>query len=83
MSIDLDNAELVSIGEAAKVLGTTELNVLMHIKRGLLKGTEGPEGGWQVNAASLAALRAQGASTKGQVVCATSHCGKGGCSSCK
>ncbi len=74
--------ELVPIGEAAKTLKTTELNVLMHIKRGLLQGLEGAEG-WQVTAASLAALVAAGPTEKGQVVCPPS-CGKGGgCSSCK
>jgi hypothetical protein len=74
--------ELLPIGEAAKTLKTTELNVLMHIKRGLLQGLEGAEG-WQVTAASLAALVAAGPAEKGQVVCPPS-CGKsGGCSSCK
>lgn len=74
--------DLVPIGEAARTLKTTELNVLMHIKRGLLEGVE-DVGGWQVTAASLAALAAAGPAPKGQVVCPPS-CGKGGgCSSCK
>ena len=74
---------LVPLGEAARSLETTELNVLMHIKRGLLQGVEMVDGGWQVTVASLAALLAEGAGKKGDVVCPPS-CGKGGgCSSCK
>jgi hypothetical protein len=73
---------LVPIGEAAKTLKTKELNVLMHIKRGLLQGLEGAEG-WQVTAASLTALVGAGPAEKSQEVCPPS-CGKGGgCSSCK
>lgn len=75
-------AALIPIAEAAKSLKSTELNVLMHIKRGLLKGTEA-EGGWLIETASLTALVAAGDSSKGAVVCPPS-CGKaGGCSSCK
>ena len=73
---------LIPIAEAAGSLKTTELNVLMHIKRGLLKGVE-EEGSWQVDATSLAALLAAGEGQKGAVICPPS-CGKGGgCSSCK
>jgi len=82
MTKQRQTGELVPISEAAQTLKTTELNVLMHIKRGLLQGQEGEEG-WQVTAASLAALAAAGPAQKGQVVCPPS-CGKAsGCSSCK
>ena len=72
----------VSLAEAAKALKTTELNVLMHIKRRLLEGAE-TAGGWQVSRASLEALLAGGTVSREQVVCPPS-CGRhGGCSSCK
>ena len=75
-------ATMVPLAEAAMTLKTTELNVLMHIKRGLLQGVE-DAAGWQVSAASLTALVAAGPAPKGQVVCPPS-CGKGGgCSSCR
>lgn len=71
-----------SLDEAADRLHTTSLNVLMHIKRGLLVGVE-RDGAWRIEPASLEELlRKQG---KGQVpaVC-QSGCAKkaGGCSSC-
>jgi len=45
-------SERLSIATVAKVLKTTPLNVLMHIKRGLLSGEE-VAGVWYVLATSL------------------------------
>jgi hypothetical protein len=44
---------MIPIEEAAEHMETTELNVLMHVKRGLIKGEE-TEGEWYINADSLA-----------------------------
>jgi hypothetical protein len=67
---------------AAQLMGTTELNVLMHIKRGFLKGRE-EEGAWYVSSESLAAFREKGGGAKAQVVCKTGCAAKkGGCGSC-
>jgi hypothetical protein len=77
-----DVQKWLPIDEVAHLLGTTPLNLLMHIKRGLLVGVE-REDGWWIEPASLAELiRKQG---EGQVpeVC-QSGCAKkgGGCGSC-
>lgn len=73
--------EGVTVAAAARRLGTTPLNVLMHIKRGELAGEERADG-WRVDAASLDALcrrRAQGGVS---LVC-RSGCGKAaGCGTC-
>lgn len=45
-------SELLSVAAVANVLKTTPLNVLMHIKRGLLSGEE-VDGVWYVLATSL------------------------------
>ena len=64
------------LARAAELLQTTELNVLMHIKRGLLAGEE-RDGQWHVSAASLETLLAKDDRVKGTVVCQTGHCGRG------
>ena len=66
---------------AAEILGSTPLNVLMHVKRGHLTGVEG-EGGWQVDPVSLAALlekRREGAAPD---VCRSGCSKTHGCKSC-
>jgi hypothetical protein len=74
--------ELVAAEAAAQVIGTTELNVLMHIKRGLLEGRE-EDGAWYVTGESLAAFRRKSGGGKAQVVCKTGCAAKkGGCGSC-
>ena len=66
------------IQEVAQALGTTPLNVLMHIKRGYLEGVE-EEGGWTISGESLMVFMARDSGRKRQFVCATS-CSKGaGC----
>lgn len=59
---------------AAEQLGSTPLNVLMHIKRGLLVGREGAAG-WLVDADSLGALLARRQAGAAPTVC-RSGCGK-------
>lgn len=67
---------------AAEQLGSTPLNVLMHIKRGLLVGREGAAG-WLVDADSLDVLLARRQRGAVPAVC-RSGCGKqaGTCGSC-
>jgi len=83
--MDTANHEIenwTQIADAAQLLGTTPLNVLMHVKRGLLIGVE-HEDGWLVDPASLGALvekRRQGAVPE---VCQSGCVRKtGGCGSC-
>ena len=71
------------IATVAEKLNTTPLNVLMHIKRGLLQGVE-DDGAWLVDSQSFVALLAKTGGSKVEDVCASS-CGKkhacsGGCS---
>lgn len=46
------------INDVAQVLETTPLNVLMHVKRGLLEGDEGADG-WMISGASLIVFMAR------------------------
>jgi len=74
--------QMMPLSDAAKVMQTTPLNVLMHIKRGLLKGVE-EKGQWFVNPESLEALLARTGGSKADNVC-SSGCDKktacgGGC----
>ena len=72
----------IPIAKAAQLLATTPLNVLMHIKRGLLVGRE-QEGDWLVDPESLAALLRKREAGKLPAVC-QSGCSKkaDGCGSC-
>ncbi len=74
--------QMMPLSDAAKVMQTTPLNVLMHIKRGLLKGVE-EKGQWFVNPESLEALLARTGGSKADNVCSSgcdkkNSCG-GGC----
>lgn len=69
------------IAEAARELGTTPLNVLMHIKRGSLVGQESA-GVWQVDAASLLVLLDQRDRGDLSAVCRSACSRAGGCTSC-
>jgi hypothetical protein len=69
--------ELVTLGEAARGLETTELNVLLHIKRGLLAGRE-VDGAWHVVRSGLETLRAR-RGAGGEPICRPTCCG---CTSC-
>ena len=65
----------------AQTLGTTELNVLMHIKRGLLDGSE-TDAGWMVSLASFERYLAEYGEHKSTSLC-KSHCAKASsCSGC-
>lgn len=68
----MNRSQRIPIDEAAKTLQTTPLNVLMHIKRGLLAGAE-ENGVWMIDGLSLAALMEKTGGSKDVGVCA------GGC----
>ena len=74
--------EKVSISIVAERLNTTPLNVLMHVKRGILAGTE-EGGGWMIDKASLDAMVAKTGGGKADDVCASGcakkHACGGGC----
>ena len=74
--------EKVSILTVAETLNTTPLNVLMHVKRGMLEGIE-EEGGWVIDKASLDSLvEKTGGGKAGDVCasgCAKKHACGGGC----
>jgi len=75
--------ERTSILEVAEQMNTTPLNVLMHIKRGLLQGVE-IDGLWWVDNDSLALFLAGNGEAKSADVCASGCAGRhacgGGCS---
>jgi hypothetical protein len=76
-----DVAGWTPVADVAQRLGTTPLNVLMHIKRGLLVGVE-QEGGWLVDPESLATLIQQRDAGELPALC-RSRCSKNhGCQSC-
>jgi hypothetical protein len=75
------NDSRINISDVAMILSTTQLNILMHIKRGLLKGAE-EEAGWMIEKASLDDFLAKNGEAKAADVCtsgcAQKHaCGKG------
>lgn len=80
MSIRPHETDQLPLETAARQLGTTPLSVLMHIKRGLLLAEE-HDGRWQVDAASLQALRLSlGGAAKS--LCRSQCAAAGNCKSC-
>jgi hypothetical protein len=76
-----DVAGWTPVADVAQRLGTTPLNVLMHIKRGLLVGVE-QEGDWLVDPESLAELLRKRDAGELPALC-RSGCSKNqGCQSC-
>ncbi len=69
---------MIPIAEAAAQMETTELNVLMHVKRGLIGGEES-DGEWYINTESL--IEFQEKNGKKTTVVAHKKCGgcNGGC----
>jgi hypothetical protein len=68
--------ELIPLEEAVQLLETTRLNMMMLIKRGLLKGHE-EDGVWWVERESLLAVKRDGKVAQSQVLAAHS-CAKAG-----
>ena len=77
----MNDLNYIPISAAAQELQSTALNVLMHIKRGLLQGKE-CEGTWWIERASLDALLEQTGGRKADNVCASGCAKKGACGSC-
>lgn len=75
-------AEKLTVEDVATSMKTTSMNVLMHIKRGLLAGEE-IGGVWYVAADSLAGyLAGTGGAARGSLCKSKRHCGQGCSSSC-
>ena len=77
----MDNST-INISEVARILNTTPLNILMHVKRGLLVGHEDEEG-WKIEGQSLSAFLENHGGSKSVDVCASGcakkHACGGGC----
>lgn len=70
------------LARAAEILSSTPLNVLMHVKRGLLAGVE-RDGSWLIDPSALAALADRQKRLDVPAVCAKACSAKaGGCGSC-
>ena len=75
-------SERLAVAEAAVSMKTTPMNVMMHIKRGLLRGEE-VDGAWYVSADSLASYLSDPERDQPSSVChSKSHCGQGCSSGC-
>jgi|LGOV01.1.fsa_nt_gb hypothetical protein len=72
----------MSVDEVAQALGTTPVNVLLFIKRGLLVGHE-DENGWLVDGESFATFRNSEAGQAGRAHCRSACSRAGGCGSCE
>lgn len=66
-----------TVGESAQFLETTPTRILMLLRSGELEGIE-TEGGWLVDADSLACCKSGGIDMKTAKGCA-SYCNSGGC----
>ena len=70
----------IPLNIAALKAHTTTLNLLMHIKRGLLPAAE-EQGQWLISEADLDAFIAGNRKADPSELCVHSHCAKG-CGSC-
>lgn len=71
----LDNEKWVPVKVAAEELGTTTVNLLMHLKNGRIVGEETLDG-WRVSIASLKEFQAEAQSGDPRHIC------KSGCGGC-
>jgi len=69
----------VSLEDTAQLLSTTPLNILMHVKRGLLIGME-ENGSWMIDCRSLETLLQKTGGGKAEDVCTSGCAGKHACS---
>lgn len=78
-----DQVERLPLATVAQKMNTTALNVLMHIKRGILEGVE-EEGTWMIDQKSLETLISKTGGAKVENVCASgcakAHACSGDCS---
>lgn len=74
------SADSLPVDRVAEQLETTELRILMHIKRGQLDGRE-QDGRWYVTRASLDRFLASGSCRDQPLAPPAGHC-RSGCSGC-
>jgi hypothetical protein len=75
-----EKTTLLPLDHVARKMGTTELNVLMHVKRNRLTA-EQQDGKWLVHEASLNDFLASSDRSEILVTCKP-HCCNSGCGSC-
>ena len=68
---------MLALNEVARKMATTELHVLMHIKKGLIQAQE-IEGKWYVEPESLKQFEQNAAPDRSSIIQCRKHCG--GCS---
>ena len=76
-----DQVKRLSLAAVAETMNTTPLNVLMHIKRGMLEGIE-EEGTWMIDCHSLESLMDKTGGGKADDVCASGCAKAHACSGC-
>jgi hypothetical protein len=79
MKEQTDTGQTLPVTEAAELLGTTHLRILMLIKEGVMKGGQ-DEGEWFVTRDSLDCFRSHGNDVRRVGAC-RSTCGGGSCGS--
>ncbi len=67
--------ELISLDEAARRLGTTQVSVLMHLRAKRFEGAC-EEGSWQVDALSLEAFAQHSGGVADKKLCSSGCAGK-------
>jgi hypothetical protein len=84
MTPQTSETPLLSVEEAAQNLGITPLNVLIHVKRGRLRGRE-IDRRWHIETDSLEAFRREIEEQTGPSARATCRtaCQRGGCDGCR
>jgi len=65
-----DDSGLLSLTKTAQLLKTTQVNILMHVRKGLLKQVE-KDGIWYITIASLEGFVSENGVRKSDRVCAS------------
>lgn len=79
MSISMTTQSSFTLEQAAELLGTTPMNILMHLKHQLIKGSD-VDGQWSIDAESLHDFKHQNRG-KDKTLCKKHNChhSAGGC----
>ena len=75
----LDDSGLLSLTKTAQLLKTTQVNILMHVRRGLLEQVE-VDGLWYITIASLEGFVSENGVRKSDRVCASGCARHAACS---
>ncbi|MDY0190574.1 MAG: hypothetical protein RBR22_07545 [Desulfuromonas sp.] len=70
----------LTLAQAAEQLGTTPMNILMHLKHKLLVGSE-EDGEWSISAQSLCAFKAKNHGSD-KTLCKKHSCSNSQCGTC-